>query len=271
MSENILTKVTSPKWLKEAFSARARNFVNSFNFSPTIIEREVAGELHQFYIGNVTGKTWYSAKNDPCLEMVFVKRHLMKIGAVVVECGAHHGAQTILLSRWAGDTGRVIAVEPNPDNFVILKRNIEINGLTNVTVVEKAAGATCDPVYMNASSNGSVRSGGSLKVDGITVDQLALDLGIKPTFVKIDVEGYEYQVLVGCKSVLSTNPSLFVEVHTLSLPRYGKKFEDIWNSVNPDHYDIFIQADEREEPISFAQGFVPNGRVHLFFKPHVLN
>ena len=67
MSENILTKVLSPKWLKEAFSARARNFVASFNFSPTIIEREVAGELHQFYIGNVTGKSWYRAKNDPCL------------------------------------------------------------------------------------------------------------------------------------------------------------------------------------------------------------
>ena len=134
--------------------------------------------------------------------MIFVKRHLMKPGAIVVECGAHHGAQTILLSRWAGDTGRVIAVEPNPGNLVILKRNTEINGLTNVTVVEKAAGATCDPVYMNASSNGSVRSGGSLKVDGITVDHLALDLGMKPTFVKIDVEGYEYQVLEGCKSVL---------------------------------------------------------------------
>src|ERR1700730_4742557 len=111
MSENILAKFTSRKWLREALGGRARNFINSFAFSPSVIEREVAGELHQFYLGSVTGKSWYGSAVDPSYEMTFLKREIVRPGWTVIECGAHHGAQTILLSRWVGDKGRVVAIE----------------------------------------------------------------------------------------------------------------------------------------------------------------
>ncbi len=60
MSENLLSKVTSRKWLREAIGGRAKRFANSIHFTPSIIEREVAGERYLFYIGNVTGKAWYA-------------------------------------------------------------------------------------------------------------------------------------------------------------------------------------------------------------------
>jgi hypothetical protein len=53
MPENVLAKLTSRKWLREALSGRVKNLVNSVSFSPAIIEREVAGEKYQFYIGRV--------------------------------------------------------------------------------------------------------------------------------------------------------------------------------------------------------------------------
>ena len=53
---------------------------------------------------------------------------------------------------------------------------------------------------------------------------------IMPTFLKIDVEGYEYQVLEGSRSILATTPAVFVEVHTLTLPRYGKNLKICGNS-----------------------------------------
>jgi hypothetical protein len=114
MSENVLAKLTSPKWLREAISGRARNILNSFNFSPFIIEREVAGEKHRFYIGNVTEKSWYDSNTDISYETSFVRRELVRPGAVVIECGAHHGAQSILLSRWVVPDGKVVAIEPMP-------------------------------------------------------------------------------------------------------------------------------------------------------------
>src|SRR5262245_17366224 len=106
MSENLLAKLTSRKWLREAISGRAKNLVNSFGFMPYAIQREVAGEIHQFYIGNPTGKSWYNSKTDASHEMTFLRSKLLKEGATVIECGAHHGAQTILLSRWVGEKGK---------------------------------------------------------------------------------------------------------------------------------------------------------------------
>ena len=108
-----------------------------------------------------------------------------------------------------------------------------------------------------------------LQVERITLDQLSKDLGITPDFIKIDVEGFEYQILEGCKSILSTIPAVFVEVHTLTLPRYGKVFENLWTLIDADHYEIFIQSNDLEDPTGYTPGFVPGGRVHLFFKPRL--
>jgi FkbM family methyltransferase len=271
MSENILAKLTSRKWLKEAISPRAKNFVNSLTFTPVVTEREVAGEKYLFYIGSVTGKTWYSSKTDLSIEMSFIKREMIKPGDVVIECGAHHGAQTILLSRWVGSKGKVIVIEPIPENIAILQRNVKLNGLTNVIVVEKAAGSSCGYLSMTRNSNGAVSSRKNqrniIRVESITLDKLADELMISPTFIKIDVEGYEYQILEGCKSILSAMPSVFLEVHTLTLPRYGRVFQDLWELIDHKLYDIFIQADDLEEPVRYSPEVVPKNRVHLFFKP----
>ena len=271
MSENVAAKLTSPSWLKAALSSRARDMVNSLTFRPHTIEREVVGEKHEFYIGNVTGQSWYSSKVDAALEMRFVKNQLIRPGDTVIECGAHHGAQTILLSRWAGNQGKVIALEPIPENFEILKKNVELNKLENVVLVNKAVGNSCGSISMKLRSNGAVSAQrgakNTIEIESITLDKLTADLGVTPTFVKIDVEGYEYQILEGGKATLSARPAVFVEVHTLSLPQYEKKFEDIWQSIDANHYHIFIQSDDFKDPVPYVPGTMVNTRVHLFFKP----
>jgi FkbM family methyltransferase len=270
MSENILAKFISRKWLREALGARTRNFINSFAFSPSVIQREVAGEFHQFYLGSPTGKSWYGSAVDPSHEMTFMKREIIKPGWTVIECGAHHGAQTILLSRWVGDDGRVIAIEPIPENVEILRQNIELNELKNVTVVEKAIGNTNTVLSMRHISNGSVAVNGganTVNVECVTIDKLCADMGLLPDLIKIDVEGFEYQIIEGCENVISAVPALFLEVHTLTLPRYGKKFDDLWDLVNPELYDIYIQSDDKEPPALYSPQEIPNERVHLFLKP----
>lgn len=270
MSENILAKLTSLKWLREAIEGRARNFVHSFNFSPFTIEREVAGEKYHFYIGSPVGKSWYNSKIDNSYEMEFVRRHLVRPGAVVIECGAHHGAQSILLSRWVGPQGKVLAIEPMPENVSILNKNIELNGLSNVIVVDKAVGSTRDnQLSMAPNSNASVRSSGkhTITVESTTLDALAEKLKITPALLKIDVEGYEYEILEGSRSILAMTPALFLEVHTLTLQRYGRKFEDLWKFIDPNKYDIFVQDEDFKEPEPYVLTSVPTGRIHMFFRP----
>jgi FkbM family methyltransferase len=271
MLDNAVAKLTSPKWLREAIAGRAMHFINSIGFTPTVIEREVAGENYLFYIGNVTGKSWYGSKSDVSDEMTFIKRNLIKPGDVVIECGGHHGAQTILLSRWVGDDGKVIVVEPMPENLAILKKNIALNELKNVIVVPKAAGDRSDHVKMRPDSNGSVafdgKANNGLEVESVSLDDLAAELGIKPNFIKIDVEGFEYQILKGAQNTLAMTPAVFVEVHTLCLPRYGYAFEDLWNLINPELYEISSQREDNEQPTLYTGRSAPGARVHLFFKP----
>lgn len=269
----LMGKLTSPKWLDEALRSRARTFMHSVNFRPEIIERDVAGEVHKLLLGNPTGKSWYGSLTDASPEMTFIRDHLVKPGDTVVECGAHHGAQTILLSRWAGPEGTVVAVEPSAENVRILRRNIELNELANVVVVEKALGAASGQVTINRLSNASIRSRGPgrVAVEAITLDELIADLGLRPNFVKIDVEGYEYDLLSGGRATIAAAERLFIEVHPRALGRYGKTFADLWTYVDADRFEIFIQPADDLPPTPYVRGYEPSERVHLFFTPRSMS
>ena|SRR5271165_4203581 len=201
--------------------------------------------------------------------MQFVRDQLIEPGMTVIECGAHHGAQTILLSRWVGVSGKVIAIEPIPENVAILQKNIEINELTNVVVMTKAAGPSSGHISMKSRSNGAVSSTsniGTIQIDCITLDEISSETETQPGLIKMDVEGYEYQILKGAKSLLARSPAIFLEVHTLTLPRYGNVFDDLWSLVDAERYDLFIQDNDLKRPVKYTGGD-PGGRVHLFFKP----
>ena len=60
-------------------------------------------------------------------------------GDVAIDLGAHIGYYTLLLARLVGPTGRVLAFEPDPDNFALLSRNVEMNGYANVELFNAAA------------------------------------------------------------------------------------------------------------------------------------
>ena len=66
---------------------------------------------------------------------------------------------------------------------------------------------------------------------------------------KTNVEGLEHKVFEGCKIILSANPPTFLEVPTLTLPRYGNRFDDLWKFIDPQAYDIFIQDNDNDQPV----------------------
>ena len=60
-------------------------------------------------------------------------------GGVFLDVGAHVGKYTVMVSKIVGSTGLVVAVEPHPENFRVLKRNIKLNNLKNVVAYNLAA------------------------------------------------------------------------------------------------------------------------------------
>jgi FkbM family methyltransferase len=154
-------------------------------------------------------------------------------GKTVYDIGSHIGIITLFLSRAVGETGQVISFEPNPESFAILCKNVRMNDLNNVRLVNLGLGDkrnTLSLVYGEHDAGmGTLDEAWQVKLietrrgvrwKAALVDVYPLDEYIwteslpDPDFVKIDVEGYEYNVLLGMQDTIRRcKPALLVELH----------------------------------------------------------
>src|SRR5215207_8885065 len=169
---------------------------------------------------------------EPHREEDIVKLFRPKQGDIVVDIGAHIGKYTIIASKMVGSKGKVIAIEAHPVNYDILKQNIVINKLSNVIALNYAvhsmkttvklyepgqeAGFTIYNTIMTDRTLLNNQKYVEVKAD--TLDSLLLENGIKEVnWIKIDVEGAEYEVLKGATNILSSSKdiSLLIEIHNV--------------------------------------------------------
>ena len=154
---------------------------------------------------------------------------LLRPGMTVVDAGAHAGEYTLLASRKVGPRGRVLSVEPLPRNRSRLLRNIQLNGLTNVTVVPAALSNVSgsadffvpdeDP-YALASlfqRNGHGVSASRITVTTVTVDSVVKAENIEQIdLMKVDVEGAELLVFEGAgETIARCKPAIVFEINDL--------------------------------------------------------
>jgi len=170
-------------------------------------------------------------------ELDIIERNFSpKEGDVVIDVGAHIGPYTLKASKRVGLNGKIIAIEADPENFDILNRNIQLNKLTNVIALNYAAYSKEDKIrlyllkgkessYTKYNTVMTDRAGNEkrfVEVQANTLDYLLQSNGIKHeqvNWIKIDVEGAEFDVLKGAKDILSksNNISLLIEIHNLTL------------------------------------------------------
>lgn len=150
-------------------------------------------------------------------------------GQTVYDVGANCGQMALFFSRMAGPSGRVIAFEPAPGNVAVMRRNLELNSISNVEAHELALDRqpgvrklAFDPGRhtMGVFPEASVKMGGweeTIEVRCESVDHL-ISLGPPPPDVlKIDVEGAAADVIAGAEHLLNrSRPSIYLELHALS-------------------------------------------------------
>lgn len=138
-------------------------------------------------------------------------------GKVVYDVGAFHGLLTIHYARHART---VIAWEPNSRNRRRLMENVKLNQFPNVTVrpyglSSKAVRAemSFDPLMPGMATVDSGMASGSER-ETIELRTLDSEHGLEPPdLIKIDVEGFELEVLKGAARTLEHGPDLFLEMH----------------------------------------------------------
>jgi FkbM family methyltransferase len=142
------------------------------------------------------------------VDMAFLL-HLLRPGDLFVDVGANVGSYTVLASSVCG--ARSIAIEPDLATIESLKRNVEINRIGDrVTIVDTAAGASAGTARFTVGQDTINRVAASTdiasrEVQVRTLDEILADKD--PVLIKMDVEGFEPQVVAGAPTTLA-NPSL---------------------------------------------------------------
>ncbi len=143
---------------------------------------------------------------------------LIPPGAVTYDIGANVGYFSLLAAKLAGPTGRVYAFEPLPRNIEYLRKHIAINQLENIEVIEAAVSDHGGEAHFDLGASSAM--GHLAEAGGITVrmvcldDQLAAGELRPPDYMKVDVEGAEFEVLKGARQLLEKyHPILFLDTH----------------------------------------------------------
>ncbi|PSB06269.1 hypothetical protein C7B62_23300 [Pleurocapsa sp. CCALA 161] len=248
------------------------------------IKKQFEDISFDFVIGDSEGQQWYDSSPQNQVESLnpefqFIKQ-LTQRGDIVFECGTHHGLTAMLLSKWVGNEGKIVSFEINQHNAAIARKNFELNKINNVILEEKGLGSQKSSQKIFNKSNSSVTPSnvislgwlknfiyGTNEVEIIALDDYVKTQSILPTFLKIDVEGYESEVLKGAKEILKTLPKLEIEIHTEILSRYNTSVEEIFELIDIKSYQTWVQWSDEEEPQPFDWQQKIDRRVHLFAIP----
>ena len=191
--------------------SHSKNADGSPRFRLPLLREHVSDDPGVHYI--VVHESFYGGYE--ATTRLFYDEHL-EPGDVFVDVGAHWGVFALsAATRWRGQLA-VVAVEPHPLNTVQLLKSLEFNSLGDqIDVVTAAAGAARDMGILRcATSMGHTLDDTAphagqvaLHVPVVPLDDLVVarqDLRGRRVFMKIDVEGYELEVLQGARQLLAS-------------------------------------------------------------------
>jgi FkbM family methyltransferase len=173
-------------------------------------------------------------------------RDRLRPGDTFVDVGANVGWFTLIAAKAVGPTGRVIAFEPEPRNFNLLRRNVEANGFRNVTLERKAVSDETGTIRLNLSSTNENHSiavladqRGFVEVDAVRLDDYLSRYDRAINFIKIDTEGAEGRILAGMKETLARpGLSLFIEFDPFLLKAAGTDPAGLLGSLRSAGFDV---------------------------------
>ena len=186
-------------------------------------------------------------------------------GAIVLDVGANVGVSAMMMARWCGPEGHIHAFEPSPNPKQLLTEHLRLNGLSDrVTVcpsaLSDAEGTTT--FYASGISGKSALSGANIgqsaeevQVSVTTIDAYCQAKNIKPSLIKIDVEGFEFNVLNGARNTLQeVRPSILVELHPMNWPALG--IDIGWAAVQLRELNYNVTAVEQQTDVLSQHGHV---------------
>ena len=258
-TENLFVKMIPPKYLYKANTVR--NIVrNGIRYSTDLSDYVE----HAIYWGIV----------DEGHDLLY--KHI-KSGMIIFDVGANIGDTALRFAKLTGETGQVYSFEPDSVNYKKLRLNIENNSFKNIHTYNIGLGSknSIEKLYrVNPENKGMNRimtsensSSEFTEINIRTIDDIVNESSIKRVdLLKIDVEGFEFEVLNGAKTILQKfKPVLFIEIDEQNLKQNNTTPKNLFNFLISAGYTITIA--QRQQIISGNESNWINAHFDILCMP----
>jgi FkbM family methyltransferase len=184
-------------------------------------------------------------------------KKIIKKGDVVLDIGANIGYYTLIFAKLVGNSGKVFAFEPEPKNFALLVKNIEINGYKNIICVKKAVSDENGTIklYLSESNMGDHRiynshdSRKAVKIETVRLDDYFKDYKGRIDFIKMDIQGGELKAIKGMDYFLRKNGcrKMLTEFWPNGIKNSGSNPQQYINLLLKYGFDIYKVNEEKEK------------------------
>lgn len=189
----------------------------------------------------------------------------IKYDDVVLDLGANIGYYTLIFAKLAGQNGKIFAFEPDPGNFSLLQKNLQINHYHNVTVINKAVSDKNEKIrlYLSENNQGDHRiydsfdDHQSVEIETIRLDDYFENYPGKINFIKMDIQGAEGGAVKGMIQLLQKNRNLKIvtEFWPGGLKRFGVEPGEFLNLLTNQGFRIYHidKLEKTIKPINLSQ------------------
>lgn len=237
-------------------------------FFPIRVIDRLIGSLIKMDHAEVHGHHMYLGTEDSLNLSIFgvfepfqteiVKKEIKK-GDTVLDIGANIGYYTLLFAKLVGEGGKVYAFEPDPINFGLLKKNVELNGYQNVVLIQRAVSNKAGKIklYLCENNSGMHRIYKSkfcrrfIEIESIILDEYFKGFDKKINFIKLDIEGAEAVAMEGMSRLLQANKDIKVitEFAPVSIKEFGAEPERYLKNVLLNHGFKLYEINENKNKI----------------------
>jgi FkbM family methyltransferase len=221
--------------------------VRGASFLPPTLDRWVVLQAHRFGLMGT--------------DDIRSLKTLVRPDSRIADVGANQGIYTLFFSHLVS-SGHVFAFEPDPALFSSLKENVRRNRANNVTLFNAAAASQTGKLFLrpgllNRGDNQVVQRGQVQDVGAVQVDALSLDQTIpdrRLDLLKIDVQGFEVEVLKGAQELIAANPrlSILIEFWPHGLYKAGSCPEELLDILLSAGFSVSRNAEgPNDEPFTY--------------------
>ncbi len=172
-------------------------------------------------------------------------------GGLYVDVGANFGWYSMQMARFAGDSGKVISIEPEANNQALLMHNIKLNAANNVTLIKKGIAEKEMTLNLYHAPEGNpgmhsfveheymVGRPTTPSIAITTLDHIMGSVDGTVELLKMDIEGYEINALMGAQHTLRRCKRILVEYSPMFIKASGQDYRQFFDLIDDAGFDLY--------------------------------